>query len=207
MLRTSGSGNESFSRIGGVAMEDIADRFLALFAARGEEAYFGEGVSQAAHALQSAALAEAEAASEPLVAAALLHDIGHLVHQRGEDVAERGIDARHELIGAKYLSRFFGPAVVEPVRLHVDAKRYLCATDPGYYDGLSPASKRSLALQGGPFDPAAASDFIDRANGREAVRLRLWDDQAKIVDLKTKPVEAYRDLLIRVLAAAPALRS
>src|SRR5471032_2143591 len=133
-----------------------ADVLIALFARHGGDGYFGEKVTQAEHALQSAALAEAEQASPALIVAALLHDVGHLIHTGGEDIAERGIDARHEAIGATYLARHFGPAVVEPVRLHVPAKRYLCAIDKTYWQDLSPASKRSLELQGGAFTPDEA---------------------------------------------------
>src|SRR5690348_1669067 len=140
-------------------MTEAIDGLMDLFARRGAAAYVGESVSQEAHALQTAALAEAEGATETLIVAALLHDLGHLIHDRGDDIAERGIDARHEAIGAVHLARFFAAAVVEPVRLHVAAKRYLCAADAGYYAALSPGSKRSLALQGGAFDAAAAARF------------------------------------------------
>ncbi|HVJ53963.1 MAG TPA: HD domain-containing protein [Aliidongia sp.] len=183
-------------------MTDLAEIILALFERRGADAYSGEAVTQQAHALQCAALAEAEGAGEPLVLAALLHDIGHLVHDAGEDVAARGIDARHEAIGAVRLARHFGPAVVEPVRLHVPAKRYLCATDAAYYDALSPASKRSLALQGGPFTASEAAEFEVRPHARDAVRLRRWDDLAKVPDAPTKGLGAYRALMLRVAASA-----
>ncbi len=129
------------------------EEIVRLFERRGREAYFGEPVSQAEHALQAARLAEIEGAHDALIAAALLHDVGHLLHDLGEDVADRGHDARHEELGSDWLAARFGPEVVEPVRLHVAAKRYLCTVDPAYYDGLSPASKQSLALQGGPARP------------------------------------------------------
>ena len=180
------------------------DKLIALFARHGGDGYFGENVTQTEHALQSAALAEAEQASPALVVAALLHDIGHLIHTGGEDIAERGIDARHEAIGATYLATHFGAAVVEPVRLHVPAKRYLCAIDKSYWRGLSPASKRSLELQGGVFSPDEAEDFAGHPQAQDAVRLRRWDDQAKIVGLQTKPVEAYRALILQVMATHPA---
>jgi phosphonate degradation associated HDIG domain protein len=181
-----------------------ADVLIALFARHGSDAYFGEKVTQAEHALQSAALAEAEQASPALIVAALLHDVGHLIHTGGEDIAERGIDARHEAIGAAYLARHFGATVVEPVRLHVPAKRYLCAIDKTYWRDLSPASKRSLDLQGGIFSPDEAEEFAGLPQAQDAVRLRRWDDQAKIVGLETRSVEAYRDLIIDVMATHPA---
>ncbi|HWK47543.1 MAG TPA: HD domain-containing protein [Stellaceae bacterium] len=184
-------------------MKHPADKLIDLFTQRGDEAYFGEGVSQTAHALQSAELAVAEGAAAPLVVAALLHDVGHLLHSGGEDIAERGIDARHEAIGSVFLASLFGPAVTEPVRLHVAAKRYLCATDPTYYDSLSDGSKRSLALQGGPFTSEEAANFIAAPLGADAVRLRLWDDRAKITGLATRPVQAYRLLLMSVLESDP----
>jgi [1-hydroxy-2-(trimethylamino)ethyl]phosphonate dioxygenase len=184
--------------------ETDADTLLALFAHHGRDGYFGERVTQAEHALQSAELAEAENASPALIVAALLHDVGHLIHTGGEDIAERGIDARHEAIGATYLAKLFGPEVVEPVRLHVPAKRYLCAIDKGYWDDLSPASKRSLELQGGAFTPDEAEAFANLPQAQDAVRLRRWDDHAKTFGLETKPVEAYRDLIIEVLANHPA---
>jgi len=180
-----------------------ADKLIALFTRHGGDGYFGERVSQAEHALQSAALAEQEDADPALIVAALLHDVGHLIHTGGEDIADRGIDARHEAIGATYLARLFGPAVVEPVRLHVPAKRYLCAIDKSYWDDLSPASKQSLELQGGVFSPDEAQAFANRPQAQDAVRLRRWDDKAKVVGLATKPIEAYREMIVEVMAAHP----
>jgi phosphonate degradation associated HDIG domain protein len=162
---------------------------LALYAEKGGKEY-GERVTQTAHALQSAALAEAEQAPPPLVVASLLHDIGHLLAKQVDDV-----DDRHEHIAAGYLARIFGPAVSEPIRLHVDAKRWLCACEPGYFATLSAASVRSLALQGGPFSPEEAAAFRLRPYAGEAIRLRRWDDLAKIPDAKTKKLGAYAALL------------
>src|SRR5262245_61942543 len=105
----------------------VIDRLFALFHERGVGAYFGEAVTETEHALQCACLAEQAGAAPELVAAALLHDVGHLMHGLGEDVADRGIDGRHEAVGAAWLGRHFGPTVAVPVRLHVAAKRYLCA--------------------------------------------------------------------------------
>ncbi|MGO9270900.1 MAG: phosphonate degradation HD-domain oxygenase [Terriglobia bacterium] len=171
----------------------IFDEIVELFATRGDAAYFGEPVSQKEHALQAAHLAAVEHAPEPLVVAALLHDVGHLVHGLPEDIADQGVDARHEAAGEAWLARHFGPEVTEPVRLHVDAKRYLCRADPDYLSGLSPASVESLALQGGPFSEAEARRFEEHRYFREAVRVRRWDDQAKIPGLDVPDLESYRE--------------
>jgi len=173
----------------------IVDRILQLFAEKGRGMYFGEAVTETEHALQSAHLAEASGAGNELIAAALLHDIGHLLHGLTEDIAERGIDGRHEEGGAAWLARHFGPPVADPVRLHVAAKRYLCAVDPGYRDGLSPASQRSLELQGGPFSPDEVGRFEEQPFWREAVVLRRWDDAAKVPGLVVPGLEHYRPCL------------
>ncbi len=177
------------------------DRIARLFSERGDSAYLGEEVSQSEHALQSAHLAEVEGASDELVVAALLHDIGHLVNGHDEDLADRGLDGRHEDFGARWLSATFGPAVLEPIRLHVAAKRYLCAVDPAYCDALSDASRQSLELQGGAFDAAGVASFEANPHHREAVRLRRWDDAAKVPGLDVPGLEHYRR---RIEAAAVA---
>jgi phosphonate degradation associated HDIG domain protein len=184
-------------------MSTDIDAILALFDRRGADAYSGEAVTQLEHALQSARLAETAGAGEALVVAALLHDLGHLIHRADADLAVLGIDARHEAIGATYLARYFGPEVVEPVRLHVPAKRYLCATDPGYRDALSPASVRSLALQGGAFAAVDAERFAALPFAEAAVALRRWDDRAKVPGASTPDLDAYRALIARVGTVHP----
>jgi gamma-butyrobetaine dioxygenase len=141
-----------------------------LFAGPGARDYLGEPVTIGAHMLQAGALAEAAGAEPPLAAAALLHDIGHL---RSEP------DRRHGEAGARWLSQWFGASVTEPVRLHVAAKRYLCAAEPGYLGLLSAESVRTLALQGGPMSPDEAAAFEALPHARDAVALRRWDDEAK----------------------------
>jgi [1-hydroxy-2-(trimethylamino)ethyl]phosphonate dioxygenase len=173
----------------------VADQIFEIFRNRGGDAYFGEPVSQLEHALQAAWHAEQDRAPGWLVVAALLHDIGHLLHHLPEQVADLGIDARHEDLGHVWLARYFGPEVTVPVRLHVDAKRYLCATDPSYLAQLSPASVQSLALQGGPFTDAEAHQFEQRPFAREAVRLRRWDDLAKVPGLAVPALEHYRGVI------------
>jgi phosphonate degradation associated HDIG domain protein len=166
-----------------------------LFSTRGHAQYSGEPVTQLQHALQSAALAEAEGADDELVTAALLHDLGHLVHELGEQAGDtptlRGIDDRHQYIAIPFLRGLFSDRLLGAIQGHVDAKRYLCATRPGYLEALSADSQRSLVLQGGVFDAAQARAFIDRPGAAEAVRLRLWDDLAKSADAVTPPLAHY----------------
>lgn len=173
----------------------IIDEIFRLFAVAGQGAYFGEAVTETEHALQAAHLAASAGAGDALVCAALLHDVGHLLHGLGEDVAARGIDARHEDGGADWLALHFGPDVTEPVRLHVAAKRYLCAADPSYHAGLSPASRQSLRLQGGPMTAEEARAFEAGRYAREAAALRRWDDGAKVPGLEVPGLEAYRGRL------------
>jgi phosphonate degradation associated HDIG domain protein len=157
--------------------------------------YGDERVTQLAHALQCAAQAEAEGAAASLISAALLHDIGHLVHDLGPSPAARGIDDRHETRGEEWLSHWFDEAVTAPVRLHVDAKRYLTGTDPGYFATLSPGSVRSLELQGGPFSPELAEWFIGLPYAKEAVRVRRWDEAAKVPGKPTPDLAHFRRYL------------
>ena len=157
----------------------VIEQIIGLYQAKGGREYEGEGVSQLAHALQSAHLAEQAGAAPALVCAALLHDIGHLLNDRGETPTLRGIDDLHQYVALPVLRPHFPEAVLGPIRLHVDAKRYLCATRTEYYDQLSEDSKRSLALQGGVFSAEEAGRFISQPYAQEAVSVRLWDDAAK----------------------------
>jgi len=182
-----------------MADQNAIDEVAELFLGGGGRQYGGEAVTQLAHALQCAAAAEAEHASPALVAAALLHDIGHLTQSFGPKPAARGIDDVHEQGGADYLAARFEPAVSEPVRLHVDAKRYLCAVEPGYFATLSPASVRSLELQGGVFSPEEAQAFIRRPFAEDAVRLRRWDEQAKVKGLTTPDLAHFKSYLAQCL--------
>jgi [1-hydroxy-2-(trimethylamino)ethyl]phosphonate dioxygenase len=176
----------------------LAADILALYGSRGSQAYFGERVSMAEHGLQAAHFAQVEGAAEALVVAALLHDIGHLLEAVPDDIDEWTRDARHEESGARWLARHFDAAVSEPVRLHVPAKRYLCATDAGYSARLSSASVHTLKLQGGPMSERDVAQFESEPFWRDAVRLRHWDDQGKVAGLKTPPLEAYAALIARV---------
>ena len=179
--------------------EDVMTIIRRLFDKFGGRAYAGERVTQLEHALQCAALAESESASPALVAAALLHDIGHILDPHDEAFASKGLDARHEDAGEIFLAQYFGPEVSEPVRLHVAAKRYLCAVEPDYAAGLSPASRLSLRLQGGPFTPDEVRCFEQEPWFRSAVAVRRWDDAAKVPGLAVPGLEHYRSLLEAVL--------
>jgi [1-hydroxy-2-(trimethylamino)ethyl]phosphonate dioxygenase len=175
-------------------MSDLVAEIVALYARKGGLSY-GEGVSIREHSLQAALLAEQEEAGTALAAAALLHDIGHLLHDLPEDIADQGVDAQHESIASAWLSQHFPPAVSEPVRLHVAAKRYFCAVETGYLESLSLASLQSLALQGGPMSAPEAERFAREPFGPAALRLRRWDDLAKVAGLKTPDFAGYRSSL------------
>ena len=179
-----------------------------LFAAHGDRMYAGEPVTQLQHALQSAQLAEQSGADAALIVAALLHDLGHMVNDQGETPTLRGIDDRHEYVALPFLRGLFDDSVLQPIRLHVDAKRYLCSracsgvqgTVGGaqYWANLSADSKRSLELQGGIFSEAEALRFISLPYAEGAVRVRLWDDAAKVQDAVTPPLEHYLALAERI---------
>ncbi len=168
-----------------------------LYAARGGMNY-GEGVTQREHALQCAVLAEAEGAAPSLVVAALLHDIGHLLENEA-DVAQFKVAHRHEIAGARALAGLFDTAVRAPIALHVAAKRYLCFKDAHYLQALSPASQKSLQLQGGPFDAAGAAGFERRPHWREALALRRFDDRGKQTELVGRSFADFAPLM-RALA-------
>ena len=170
-----------------------------IFERRGSESYLGEAVTMSEHMLQSAVLAERAGADENLVAAALLHDIGHYTNEFGDDYIDRGIDNLHDEAGARVLQGFFPPLVIACVRLHVAAKRYLCATDAGYFAKLSPASVATLKLQGGPMSPAEIAEFRRDPYHSQAVAVRQWDEGGKVPGMKTPPFGYYAPLLQRVV--------
>ncbi len=184
-------------------MKTRLDTLLRLLRTHGGASYHGEAVTQLQHALQCAHLAENANAQPALVAAALLHDIGHLAHHLGEDAAVRGIDDRHEYRGAGLIQRVFPPSVSEPVRLHVQAKRCLCATDPSYLQSLSLASLQSLQLQGGVMSTTDALAFMAQPHAADAIQLRHWDDGAKAPQAHPPTLEHYASLLRTWLASTP----
>jgi phosphonate degradation associated HDIG domain protein len=166
-----------------------------LFASGGAADYLGEAVTQATHMLQAAALADRAGAAPALIAAALLHDVGHFTGAvSGRDLM-RGTDNRHSEQGANWLAQWFGPEVTEPVRLHVDAKRYLCAVEPDYAQRLSPASVYTLGVQGGPMLAHEAAEFAARPFAADACQVRRWDDEAKVPDAPAPAFEHFAPVL------------
>jgi phosphonate degradation associated HDIG domain protein len=165
-----------------------------LFRDHGHIAYSGEPVTQLEHALQTALLAERDHARPELVTAAFLHDLGHLLNLQGESPTARGIDDQHQYFAIPFIRPLFPPAVVEAVRLHVDAKRALCALEPGYYEALSEDSKRSLKLQGGIFSRAEVDAFLAKPFAEDAMRVRRWDDAAKVAGEVTPPIGHYLEI-------------
>jgi phosphonate degradation associated HDIG domain protein len=183
-----------------LTLDDIA----ALFERQGAAQYSGEPVTQLEHALQCALLAEQAGADDELVTAALLHDLGHLLNDQGESPTLRGIDDLHQFYALPFLRGLFSERVLDAIRWHVDAKRYLCASRPDYEASLSEDSKRSLALQGGVFSASDARAFLDRPHAQDAVRVRLWDDAAKQAGLATPPLAHYLARARRCGTGAPA---
>jgi len=165
--------------------EQFRQTIIELFDDHGGALYGGEAIDQKAHGLQCAQLAENEGAPPYLIISALLHDIGHFLHGEFEEAQARGEDRYHENLGASFLARWFEPEVTEPIRLHVDSKRYLCATRPDYYDRLSAASQHTLRIQGGPMNADEIAEFEGNASYQDAIQVRLWDDGGKDPAMKT----------------------
>jgi phosphonate degradation associated HDIG domain protein len=170
-----------------------------VFELRARGRYGLSDVNQRAHALQAASHARGQGLPAALTVAALLHDVGHMVHDLGEHPAARGVDDQHEVLGAAWLARWFGPAVVEPVRLHVAAKRWLCAVEPGYFERLTRDSVESLALQGGPMSPDEVVAFERLPYWRDAVALRRLDELAKDPDAPTPDFADFRPEILAAL--------
>ncbi len=182
-------------------MKTITCAIIGLFEAKGYSLYGGEPVTQLQHALQCAQLALKEGATEELITAALLHDIGHLLHDLPDDAPDNGIDDVHENVGGHFLSKHFPTSVTEPISLHVAAKRYLCATEPAYLQLLSPTSITSLQLQGGPMSPDEQAAFEQAPYHRDAVRLRRWDDEAKDPEMTTADLAFFAKIADRCALA------
>jgi gamma-butyrobetaine dioxygenase len=184
------------SQIGHPHRDAVIEQIIGLYETRGRRSYDGP-VDQIEHGLQAALLAQRAGAASALVVAALLHDVGHLLEE-GE--GRRG-DGFHERLGARYLGAWFPPTVVTPVAQHVDAKRYLVTVDPTYAARLSASSQRSLSLQGGPMSRAEARRFESSPHAEAAIRLRRWDDAAKVAGVAAPPLTSFRDVMRGLVSA------
>ncbi|MBT4016870.1 MAG: HD domain-containing protein [Alphaproteobacteria bacterium] len=182
-----------------LSSDTIVEFIADIFARRGADSYLGEEVTMSEHMLQGAQLAEQAGADDALVAAALLHDIGHYTNEFPEDALDRGINNYHDSAGAAVLKAFFPATVVDCVRHHVAAKRYLCATDPAYHDRLSAASIHTLNLQGGPMTENEVAAFRTQAGLDAIVQVRLWDDEGKVAGISTPEFGYYAPLLQRLV--------
>ena len=182
-----------------LSKNNIVTHLLNLLETKGSNIQYGnENVTQLEHALQCAELAEKNNFSNEIITAALLHDIGHLLYD-GDDPIHEGKDGYHENLGADYLSSYYGDEVTRPIKAHVDCKRYLSSVEEGYYDILSEASKISLKAQGGLFTKDEAEEFIKKPFMKEAVELRRFDDQAKVLNKQTPNLEHFKHYLEKSL--------
>lgn len=185
----------------GAASGDAVGEVVALLVARGGE-HHGETVDQRAHALQCAGLARADGAPDHVVAAALLHDIGHLVASSvGGARSDLSVDDdRHEAVGARWVGHRFGPEVARAVALHVAAKRYRCTIDPAYVASLSPTSVATLVAQGGLLSDEQVARFAEHPGREDALRLRSWDEEAKVPGRATAGLDEFLPTLTRLVA-------
>jgi phosphonate degradation associated HDIG domain protein len=179
--------------------DEICTQLRDMISKKGSALYGGEQVTQEQHALQAAHLAEQDGAPGHVIVAALLHDVGHLLERDFDQALDATADTFHEQLGEAFLKQWFGPDITEPVRLHVTAKRYRCATRPGYFESLSPASVHSLALQGGPMSAAEVAAFELEPHYRDAVRVRVYDDLAKDQQMRTPGLEHFLGYVARVV--------
>jgi [1-hydroxy-2-(trimethylamino)ethyl]phosphonate dioxygenase len=176
---------------------NVFERITAVFNECGNR-HYGENVSELEHALQAAEFARQAGESDAVVLSCLLHDFGHMLHENGEDIALRGIDARHEQLGAELLKDYFDQEILEPIRQHVAAKRYLCRVDPEYLQSLSESSLLSLKLQGGPMTDVELREFESNPWFDSCIRVRRYDDLGKVPGMITASLSSYRELIERL---------
>ena len=179
--------------------ENIVEFLADIFTRLGADSYLGEAVSMSEHMLQTAHNAELAGESKATITAALLHDIGHYTGEFPENYIDLGLNNRHETMGAAILEKFFPDEVTQPVRWHVDAKRYLCATERAYFSGLSDASVKTLELQGGPFNPEEVRKFEENPYLETIIRVRRYDDGGKVPGVVTPPIEHYLEMVQETL--------
>lgn len=185
----------------GETMGSIREELLEIYGRRATNRYGLSDVTQLQHALQTATNAEAAGEPPAIIIACLLHDVGHMIHDLGEDFLERGDDDTHEARGAAWIAQRFAADVSEPVRLHVPAKRYLCAVE-GHFEKLAKDSRRSLELQGGPMSPEEVAAYRREAFADAAVRVRRYCDASKNPRATTPPFEHFLSYAEALAAAA-----
>lgn len=173
-------------------MTHAYEALAELFEAEGDQDYLGEAVSMAQHMLQAGQAARDAGADRELVVAAVVHDVGHFSGAISGTQLMQGTDNHHDEAAVSWLGQWFGPEIIEPVRMHVDAKRYLCATDAAYYDQLSDASKYTMSVQGGPMSQAEVDAFASSPYVDAAVALRKFDDLGKDPNLAEIPLSQFR---------------
>jgi len=174
-------------------MLSIVDQIIFNFS-NNKSLYIGESLTISEHMIQTAMLAEKNKCSDDLICSSLLHDYGHFVIEDPNQLVTDKIDGRHEIIGANYLKNFFHNKIIEPISLHVEAKKYL-SRDKKYFDSLSEASKISLKLQGGAMSDLEVKKFEKNKNYENAIKLRKFDEGAKQKNIKVKNIKDYIDLL------------
>lgn len=184
-----------------LTVDNIVQFIGDIFERRGAESYLGERVTMSQHMLQAAQLAEQAGASEAVIVSALLHDIGHYTNEFPDDALAQGTDNLHEEAGARVLAPFFPAQVLDPIRHHVAAKRYLCATDTAYFGKLSDASVHTLNLQGGPMNTDEVQGFAQEPNLDAILQVRVWDDQGKDPNITTPDFDHYAPMITRVVTS------
>ena len=178
--------------------ETPVDKIVSVYLTHGNR-HYGEDVSELEHALQTAEFARQFGESDALILSCLLHDYGHMLHDLGEDIALLGVDAKHEELGAALLKGLFPDEILEPIRQHVAAKRFLCCKSSAYIEGLSKSSRISLRLQGGTMSDAEAAQFQANPHFEACLKVRQYDDMGKVPGMKTASLESYRELIQRFL--------
>ncbi len=186
----------------------ISAEIAEVFQSRGADSYYGEAVTQLQHALQAAEAARRAGADDECILAALLHDIGHMLGDNHADDPDSDDPNNigtldHDVLAADWLrARSFSERVIQLAAGHVAAKRYLVSTNPGYFDRLSPVSRQTLALQGGPMTPAEIREFETNPLLRDMLRVRSWDEAAKDPNAEVPPLDYWAPMIERHLASA-----
>jgi 2-amino-1-hydroxyethylphosphonate dioxygenase (glycine-forming) len=179
-----------------------ATEIIEIFNQKGGSDYAGEEVTQLEHACQAAQLAEAQGFDDEVILAAFLHDLGHLLDDEDVEMMEGYGVKDHEAVGADYLrERGFSEKIATLIQSHVAAKRYLCFVNQRYYDNLSHASKMTLAFQAGPMTAEEAKAFENNPLKNLIIRMRTWDEEAKVKDVPVPDLSVYRQKIVRHLSS------